>query len=203
MTATTTTRKDWADAYSLAMGNAAAHRATGHRLVASRKTAGIALSSMVTAEVAHVGFADRLVRMAEATPAVRLTFRSGPTSEMRRRLVGAATWAQRDAEACPTYALTGSMATGKRHGTETPSVANIDDHADVLESEYWSACDHEEAREAVLAAAAELPETARDTILRLALDLGVPDGITPECWRRRVSDARQAFREAWAERHGD
>ena len=189
---------NWTELYSLSMGNAGAHRATGVRKASDRALGHhLPLPAYVSSDVAHCAFADRFVRFAEDVPAYRLTFDGVPTTVQVKTLIGTTTAKQANAVSEIGYAITGSRS-GSRHTTvELPEVTEENE-----EGALSSPLAELETREEVAAILAILPPVCRDTIARLSEGEGCPDDLNRATWRRRCSDARQEFRALWLERNG-
>ena len=116
---------------------------------------------------------------------------------MRQRLIGATVLGQQDAEAWLGYAITGENS-GRQHSSRFGASVDLEAAASIEET--WEAELELEAAQEVAAAAGELTEVLRDTVMRLAAGQGAPDGVPSGTWWRRVHDARQAFREEWDSR---
>ena len=178
------------------MGNAAAHRATGIRRAADRRTGmSLPLPGYVSADTAHGAFADRLLQRLADVPAYRLTFTGTPTAALCRTLIGTVTAKQANAVAEIGYAVTGERR-GDSHIRREQGLDNVPDNGR-LDDELKAL----ELREEAAAIMMGLSPICCDTIGRLVGGLGCPDDMNPATWRRRVSDAREAFRAEWQVRN--
>ncbi|UCC74159.1 MAG: hypothetical protein JSV86_06250 [Gemmatimonadota bacterium] len=182
----------WNDLYDLALGTAAAHRATGGRTAAARadRSGAMRLPAWVTEETAQAAI------HAEIATLDADTFAAAPDDETCRRVVTAATTGQARAAVSPMLATTETR-WGERARHES-----LDAAADMGE------CDPEPDRErawadavqAVLDSVASLPDHHRDTVERLIAGKGAPSDVSPSAWKMRVLRARQAFAAAHASR---
>lgn len=196
-TTTTKTPLTWEQLDSLIKGNCSGHRSTGSRKAEGRKGPIAPLAQYVSEENALVAYADRFLRLAKKAPVM---VRYAPTSLTCSRLIGAATFGQRDAESTPGYAVTGEFGSGNQtHKTEP-----IENAADAIDgaSEYCWVEASEEHQRVILS----LPERSRQTaLLLMAAHNGErvearPSTVAPGTWRKRVQTMRQDFRIALDDR---
>lgn len=186
-----TPTRTWERLVDVAMGSAAAHRATGGRTAKSRRAGQAApMEAYVTEETAWDGFADRLVN----DPAARAYCRQErPTSRLAGLLTGSATFHQTMAERSPSLAVTGCLGGRKANHVQADDVLP---HVPVT----WEPLADLEEREELAVILADLPEGTRETAALLMAGEGCPDDVNPGTWRKRVHDARQKIAAAWKHR---
>lgn len=181
--------QSWPHLIEVATGNAAAHRATGHRRSEARRDGARALPlpAYIDEGTALDGIADECLALPPAA------LRYAPTGETRRRIITAATHRQQQAERSPVLAVTGT-----RHGERHTATGVTAEDAEPV----YSPMEDADVREAVAVTLLALPDTLRDTVVRLLAGDGAPEGITGAAWWKRCERAREAFAEAYAEATG-
>ena len=178
----------WKALYLGAMAGCRAHRATGKRTAEARRAKGgnLPLPGHVDEMTGHDGFVDAALRNPVA-------FRFQPTAANARRIVGSATAFQARVAQRPAMAAPGMPQRAKPE--------RLAKAVDVREASWeLDPAKRLEVLEEAAAILGSLPEADRETLARFRAGLGAPDGVEPAAWRKRLSRARDAARQAIADR---